>query len=464
MNKLIFTALLFMGYVGSVFSADWQGEKSKWHDCDRYDFKIADRNATVVVPENPLPGNPWVWRPAFFDAFPIIDEALLKKGFHITYFDTTDEWGRPTAIKAGKEFYDYAISQGLMEKTILEGLSRGGYYSLCYAEKYPETVAALLLDNPLVDLTELMRFDDWGSDVVGKWRQDVNREPGYQDNACNNITPLAKNKIPVMLLSGGADDIVPFQRHGKIIKDVYKRWNAPIKSVVRPNSGHHPHGIDNPVPIVDYLYDCIYDKSGNNIIKLACLGDSMTEGVGTDDFSRQSYPAVLQQLLGDKYRVGNFGVSCATMLKEGVDAEKPFGYSGLPAMQRAIDWNPDIVIISLGVNDVKNYNWEAHGAEFTDDYQDFINQLRLLPSLPEIYLVLEPYVNLNADTRSWGFDDKGYYEEMIEGVIKVAEANGLPLIDLRDVFTGERIDCYAPNHHPNPRGAAMMAKEIVRQM
>lgn len=39
----------------------------------------------------------------------------------------TDEWARPSSLRAGKEFFDYAIEHGLMDKVVMEGLSRGGY-------------------------------------------------------------------------------------------------------------------------------------------------------------------------------------------------------------------------------------------------------------------------------------------------------------------------------------------------
>jgi len=50
-------------------------------------------------------------------------------------------------------------------------------------------------------------------------------------------------------------------------------------------------------------------------IKIACVGDSITQGAGAK--SGQSYPAQLQALLGDGYKVGNFGVSGRTLLKKG---------------------------------------------------------------------------------------------------------------------------------------------------
>lgn len=65
------------------------GRKSDWNGYQRYDFKVADRDAILVEPKTPLQGSPWIWRPAFFNAFPSADIALLKEGFHVAYYDLT---------------------------------------------------------------------------------------------------------------------------------------------------------------------------------------------------------------------------------------------------------------------------------------------------------------------------------------------------------------------------------------
>src|SRR4051812_1034406 len=49
---------------------------------------------------------------------------------------------------------------------------------------------------------------------------------------------------------------------------------------------------------------------------VACVGDSITQGVGASSGST-NYPADLQKLLGNAVKVGNFGHSGATMLSAG---------------------------------------------------------------------------------------------------------------------------------------------------
>ena len=52
-------------------------------------------------------------------------------------------------------------------------------------------------------------------------------------------------------------------------------------------------------------------------IKVACIGNSMTYGYGHKEPGSTSYPTQLQQMLGDKYEVRNFGHPGATLLSKG---------------------------------------------------------------------------------------------------------------------------------------------------
>lgn len=49
-------------------------------------------------------------------------------------------------------------------------------------------------------------------------------------------------------------------------------------------------------------------------VKVACVGDSITQGSGTKG---NPYPKQLQALLGDKWKVGNFGFSGRPLMDKG---------------------------------------------------------------------------------------------------------------------------------------------------
>ncbi|MBR7042997.1 MAG: sialate O-acetylesterase, partial [Prevotella sp.] len=57
--------------------------------------------------------------------------------------------------------------------------------------------------------------------------------------------------------------------------------------------------------------------SAKEKIRVACVGNSVTYGMGVENREQNAYPVVLQSLLGDQYDVQNFGHSGSTLLNRG---------------------------------------------------------------------------------------------------------------------------------------------------
>jgi lysophospholipase L1-like esterase len=118
---------------------------------------------------------------------------------------------------------------------------------------------------------------------------------------------------------------------------------------------------------------------------LACVGDSITQGVGAE--RGQSWPAQAQKILGKKWRVQNFGLSGTTLMNSG---NKPYQKS--QQFKDALSSNPDVVVIMLGTNDTKPANWRHSANDYEADYRDLISDFQKLASKPRIYLCLPPYI------------------------------------------------------------------------
>jgi len=88
--------------------------------------------------------------------------------------------------------------------------------------------------------------------------------------------------------------------------------------------------------------------------KVACIGDSITAGYGLSNPGADSYPAQLQSLLGSGYKVNNYGWSGTTVQKTG---DSP--YWNVSYYNDSRNWAPNIVVIMLGTNDSKSWNWNA---------------------------------------------------------------------------------------------------------
>lgn len=472
LKRIVFCLMCAAGL--TAFAAtSLPGKRSEWNGCERRDFIFDNRQATVVVPDSAAEGRPWIWRPAFFDAFAEIDREMLREGFAIAYLNFQDEYASPAALAAGDHFYKYMTDTiGLSPKVIMEGLSRGGYYSLRFAEEHPERVACLILDNPLVDVYQINRIgksavynsnEGWNNFLKNHGLEAPGPERGdFKDNAAFHLGRIADAGIPVLAMSGGADSIVPFEKNVAVVREVYRRRGraVPFHSIVRPGGAHHPHGLPKPEAAVAYLKACA-DGSVNDkrLIRVACIGNSVTEGVGTTDPATRAYPAVLQRMLGAGYDVRNFGLSCSTVLKKGTDAGRPFAYINSDNCCRAKEFMPDVVIIKLGGNDGKPCNWQ-YGDEFEADYQALIDEFKYLPSLPEIFICLPVNSRIKDPQRIWTLDPTVVANEILPRIKHVAHENRIETIRLDDVYEGEEATTFSDNIHPTNHGNALIARRI----
>jgi len=184
-------------------------------------------------------------------------------------------------------------------------------------------------------------------------------------------------------------------------------------------------------------------------IKVACVGDSITQGVGAK--SGQSYPAQLQGLLGDGYKVGNFGVSARTLLKKG-----DFPYWKEKKYQDALAMEPAIVVIMLGTNDTKPQNWKFK-AEFDADYRELVKSFQSLNSKPKVFVCRPVPV---PGEGNYGINEENIQKELPR-IDALAKELGCGVIDMHAALA--KFPEMLPDRvHPNTAGAGEMAKAAAK--
>ena len=189
--------------------------------------------------------------------------------------------------------------------------------------------------------------------------------------------------------------------------------------------------------------------------KVACVGDSITWGFTILNPGKHGYPAVLQHLLGEGFEVRNFGYNDAAAR---FDAERP--YVRKRVYRESLEWEPDIVILMLGTNDTKPWNWNPE--VFRRDYARIVDSYLALPSHPKVVLVAPirifrvinmPILVLNPDV----------LEEGVRPAIReTGEEKGLPVVDLYSLFDSARY-C-RDGIHPQRHGARMLAETLFREI
>ena len=243
-------------------AAPFPGTKSQWNGYDRYDFEVGGKKALVVVPKTAAPGKPWVWHGEFFGHKPAPDVALLGRGFHIVYLSVPDMLGGPEAVRHWNTLHkELTEKYGLSKKVSLVGLSRGGLYCYNWAAANPDKVACIYGDAPVCDFKSWPGGKGKGKGSPRDWNLVLERWSFKDDaealaskvNPVDNLEPLAKAGVPLLHVYGDADDVVPWDENTGVIADRYKKLGGSITLIAKPGVGHHPHGLDDPTPIIEFI-------------------------------------------------------------------------------------------------------------------------------------------------------------------------------------------------------------------
>ncbi|WP_348811458.1 GDSL-type esterase/lipase family protein [Flavobacterium maritimum] len=200
---------------------------------------------------------------------------------------------------------------------------------------------------------------------------------------------------------------------------------------------------------VAFHFESVAQKA---ILKVACIGDSVTAGYLLSDATNESYPSQLQMLMGEKYEVKNFGHSGATLLRKGSTP-----YTNTKACADAIAYRPDIAIIHLGLNDTDPRNWPNYKEEFDADYAWLLDALKKQNPAVKIYICqLTPIFNehprFKSGTRDWFWQIQSH-------IPNIAKANQVDLIDFHEKLY-KRPDLFPDALHPTKEGATILAKTV----
>ena len=202
-------------------------------------------------------------------------------------------------------------------------------------------------------------------------------------------------------------------------------------------------------------------KSQTNKVKMAFIGNSITQGVydkGKSD-KQVSYVAqfnkLMEKVYGDTLEVLNAGVSGRTLTKHG-----PAPIWREPVFKEALEFVPDICLIALGTNDSKPGLYDLVENEFYNDYQAMIDTFRSVnPKITFIACLPPPIWEGHPYSASDPHNDTLLANHTIPFINAVAKANDIYVVDFHTSFEGE-LQYFTDHLHPNKEGHKKMAKVL----
>ena len=216
----------------------------------------------LVMPKKALAGNPWVWRMMFWDAFPSVDLALLEAGFHVAFVDVGNTFGAPEQMKHFDAFYEIVTKQFVLSsKPALEGLSRGGLYAYRWSYVNTDKVGCIYGDAPVCDMKSWPGGKGKGPGSPSDWKQAIEAYHftseqemlDFKGNPIDILAPIAAAHIPILHVCGDADRNLPMEENSDIARQRYMALGGDFALIVKQGCDHHPHGLKDPTPIVNFI-------------------------------------------------------------------------------------------------------------------------------------------------------------------------------------------------------------------
>ena len=380
---------------------------------------------------------------------------------------------------------DSAEAWGINPRDVgIMGFSAGGHLASVISTHSPYEVRPdfTILFYPVISMDERVSHK-WSCvnflSEEGQKNPELVRDYSTMNAVRRHLTP------PALIISASDDRLVPFVTNGLEYYKAMRQAGNDCAMYVYP-TGDHGFGFG---PWFKYHQQLLTDI-GNwldarqapkpGAVRVACIGNSITDGHGIDMATAYGYPAMLQKKLGQDYWVRNYGVSARTMLNKG-----DYPYMNEQAWRDALAFQPDIVVIKLGTNDSKPENWQ-YGADFRQDLEQMIFTLRpdlqqyaampakkaqkamakalakaakagAAPAKPRILLCTP----IPAFKSTWNINDSVITSAIIPIQQEVAAKYGLEVVDLHTLFAGDGDKMLPDGIHPDGKGAARLADIIA---
>lgn len=227
-------------------------------------FTVSERQAFVMLPEQPKRSSPQPWiiyaptLPAYPDQHEKwMHEQFLNAGIAVAGIDVGEGFGSPKSNQLFNDLYSELVDKkGFAKKPCLFGRSRGGLWVSSWAIQNPSKVAGIIGVYPVFDFRTYPGLDRTATSY-GLTKSELETRLS-ELNPISKIGVLAKSKIPVALIHGDVDKVVPLRENSQEFYNQYNNENQQdlVKLIILKGQGHNFfEGFFKSQELVDFAID-----------------------------------------------------------------------------------------------------------------------------------------------------------------------------------------------------------------
>ncbi len=186
---------------------------------------------------------PWIFYGPTLKQYPDQAESwmhrqFLDAGIAIAGIDVGEAYGSPNAFPHFEALYQKMVADGYSKKPALLGRSRGGLWVSSWALEHPGRVAAIGGIYPVYDYTTYPTIER-AAPAYGLSPEELEAR---QDelNPVKRGAELAKAGIPVCIIHGDDDQVVPLEQNSAALKRAYEENGAGdhFELIIAEGQGH----------------------------------------------------------------------------------------------------------------------------------------------------------------------------------------------------------------------------------
>jgi hypothetical protein len=206
-------------------------------------FEIQGHQALLYAAPKPATGKPWVWYAPTIKGLSLVQrrvyfEGLLRAGISVAGFDLGEVRGSPASTALFTLFYDEMVQRGWSPKPILLGQSRGGLMMLAWAMRHPDKTRAFVGIYPVCNLENWPMKNKQVTLADYKLTESELRAKFTEFNPLDNLKGLLANKVPMFVVHGDADAVVPYEDNTRLLKERYEAGGGSITVKLIAGEGH----------------------------------------------------------------------------------------------------------------------------------------------------------------------------------------------------------------------------------